>query len=102
MDSFGYVKGLEKAIIDLGARVIDKFRLKNNQNHLNPCICFVVEPPPTDLQNIEHKLTVPGTSSELDRFPSYLTSNEFGLLFPEIHSVPVLRLEHSLICNLEK
>lgn len=100
MDSFGYTKGLEKSIFDLNATVVDKFLILNVQNKMNPIHCLVVEPPLSSLENEKNGLTVPGTNFELEKLSNFFVSKEHGLLFPEILSVPVLRFQHSIICDL--
>ena len=92
MERLGYVRGLEKAAIEIGARVVDITPLVNVTNPLNPTAAFILEPPSSTALSGENLVfSDPGSNSPLIRRDGYLFSPERGVSYPIIEGIPILR-----------
>ena len=104
MDLHGYFKGIEKIVEDLGGRIEKIIRLENSVNKLNPTNCFVITPPdekvsPESDTSREGILTVPGTDSPIILKESFYHSPFFGLCFPILEGIPILRTKSSIFAS---
>ena len=94
MNKLGYIKNIDGTVEALGGKVLDKIKIKNVSNPLNPTVCYVIVPPAKKVHESHGNKTVfsvPGTNYPLERVDSFYFSNEIGLFFPVIKSIPVLK-----------
>ena len=106
MDHHGYFKGIEKIVEDLGGSIEKITRLENPLNPLNPTHCFVVAPPAAKAGTegdssrfAGENLTVPGTDSPILLREGFYHSSFFGLCFPILEGIPILRLNRSIFAS---
>jgi ubiquinone/menaquinone biosynthesis C-methylase UbiE len=45
MDRLGYIKNMDEVVQKLGGKLIDKIKILNTINPLNPTVCFIITPP---------------------------------------------------------
>lgn len=95
MDKLGYIKGIEDEVLSLGGILVDKIPIENTNNPLNPTVCFVI-----DVEGLgeekrvfgnDEVFSVPGTDYKLSKTDDVYFSNETGLVFPILKSIPVLK-----------
>ena len=98
MDRLGYIKGVDAAVAALGGTLVEKIRIGNVNNPLNPTVGFVIRPrpergvrPASTRAGAETIFSVPGTSHPLERVDDCYFSNTTGLCFPILKSIPVLK-----------
>lgn len=102
MDKLGYIKNIEQTVINLGGSILDKINIKNNWNSLNPAVCFVIKPPEIikSQQFLNNSIyTVPGTNYPLSVIDNFYYSNDTGLCFPTIRSIPIFRLNSAILAS---
>ena len=106
MQAHGYFKGLEKVVEDLGGKIERIIPLSNSLNILNPTHCFVISP--HEEKKITHRefsraeealLTVPGTDSPILFREGFYHSPLFGLSFPILGDIPILRNKSSILAT---
>ena len=100
MEKLGYVRGLEAAATDLGARVVDIIPLVNIANPLNPTAAFVIELS-SSAARIGNDLVFsdPGSSSPLIKGDGYYFSPERGVSYPIIEGIPILRSSAAVLTS---
>jgi ubiquinone/menaquinone biosynthesis C-methylase UbiE len=107
MDKLGYIKNIEGIVNELNGKVLDKIIIKNPINSLNPTVCFVISPPPPkstnvmELKNLNKKniFTVPGTNFNINKKENFYYSNDTGLCFPIIKSIPILKSNIAILAS---
>ncbi|MFD2206863.1 class I SAM-dependent methyltransferase [Kiloniella antarctica] len=104
MDQLGYIKGIDTIVQNLGGNVIEKIKIKNISNPLNPTVCFVIDPPQLDsslkLNNCLIKtFTVPGSNHPLQRVDDFYFSEVTGLCFPILKTIPILRSGAAILAS---
>ena len=104
MDKLGYIKGLDDVVEKLGGKVIEKIRIRNSINPLNPTVCFVIVPSPRpasiNSDNVKNGIfSVPGTNKPMRRVGGFYFSNETGLCFPVLRSIPILKSKAAILAS---
>ena len=105
MDRLGYIKDIDGVAKKLGGEVIQKIKIANIANPLNPTVCFIIKPPSIGSNtinrylNIDNIYSVPGTSHHLDRLDDFYFSRETGLCFPILKSIPILRSSAAILAT---
>ncbi|CAN1514300.1 AdoMet_MTases domain containing protein [Methylophilaceae bacterium] len=105
MDKFNYIKNVDGVIAELKGKLLDKIQIKNTDNPLNPTVCYIVKPPEISqnfsLKDIEKNniFSFPGTNMSISKNDNFYFSNDTGLAFPIIKSIPVLRLDTAILTS---
>lgn len=105
MDALGYIKDIEGALAELGGTLVEKTRIENIANPLNPTVCFVIAPPSCDAQAILENasapeiFSVPGANAPLQKIDGFFFSNETGLCFPILKNIPVLKRHSAILAS---
>ena len=99
MDSLGYIKDIEFTINELGVDLVDIQPMKNCRNPLNPTTCFVINLAPYSLSVPDANYSFPGTDKILEPYKNFLISPDFGVAFPLLNGVPMLRKESAIVAN---
>jgi hypothetical protein len=105
MERLGYIKNIDSVVEKLGGAVIEKISIRNITNPLNPTVCFVIAPPvcgttSANIFNTEGRFfSVPGTSIPLQEFENYHFSNQVGMCYPKLRSIPVLRSSVAILAS---
>jgi ubiquinone/menaquinone biosynthesis C-methylase UbiE len=103
MDRLGYIKNVDAVVAKLGGRVESKLRLSNLMNHLNPTVCFVITPPLPGVSRPRSEsdcmFSVPGTNFPLQKNDGFYFSNETGLCFPSLLSIPILKSGNAILAT---
>ena len=103
MDKLGYIKNLDGVVQALGGTVIEKVRIEHPHNPINPAVCFVIKPPPSDIATSQAPeaeiFSVPGTNMPLQRLDGFYFSNDTGLCFPVLKSIPVLKSNAAILAS---
>jgi SAM-dependent methyltransferase len=105
MDKLGYIKNIEGIVKELNGKILDKIIIKNPINPLNPTACFVISPPKSinvmDRKNLNKKniFSVPGTNFNISKKDNFYYSNEMGLCFPIIKSIPILKSNIAILAS---
>lgn len=97
MERLGYIRNLDGVAQALGGTLIERRVIRHVANPLNPTACFVIAPPgaaarpaSADLREAE-VFSVPGTNHPLSRVDDFWFSNDTGLCYPTLKSIPVLK-----------
>jgi len=104
MDKLGYIKDIEGAVTALGGTLKDTIPLENVANPLNPTVCFVIQPPPTE-DDYQQSLggdaifSVPGSDFPLKPSNGFMVSAEAGLVFPILKGIPVLKASSAILAT---
>ena len=105
MDKLGYIKNIEGVVSELGGKLLEKTRIKNISNPLNPTVCFVIEPP-TILDRVQCVnaadkpiFSVPGTHLALSKADGFYVSEETGLCFPILKNIPILKSNNAILAS---
>lgn len=106
MERLGYIKNIDGAVKELGGELTEKIIIKNTNNPLNPTVCFIITPPPL-LQKISFEknkvkkniFSVPGTNISLKEFENYYFSNQVGLCYPTLKSIPILKSNSAILAS---
>jgi ubiquinone/menaquinone biosynthesis C-methylase UbiE len=103
MDKLGYIKDLDGVVQALGGTMLEKVRIQNPHNPLNPAVCFVIKPPtstaaptacpPTDI------FSVPGTNLPLRKIDDFYFSDDTGLCFSVLKSIPILKSDTAILAS---
>lgn len=106
MQRHRYIKNIDGVVEELGGRLTEKIIIKNNSQHLNPTVCFIITPPPL-AQEISPKkaeikssiFSVPGTNIPLREVEGYYFSNQVGLCYPMLKGIPILRSNAAILAS---
>ena len=106
MERLGYIKNIDGSVEELGGKLIEKIIIKNTSNPLNPTVCFIIIPPPLikkdSPKNFDFKggiFSVPGTNIPLKEVEGYYFSNQVGLCYPTLKSIPILKSNASILAS---
>ena len=106
MERLGYIKNIDGAVEELGGKLIEKIIIKNISNPLNPTVCFIIIPPPLVKEISPNKsdiksgiFSVPGTNIPLKEVEDYYFSNQVGLCYPTLKSIPILKSNASILAS---
>lgn len=105
MELHGYFKGLEEIVDSLGGQIEKIIPLSNSLNKLNQTHCFIISPPRRrSIQgeydaSLEAILTVPGTDSPILLGEGFYYSPFFGVAFPILDGIPILRTKSSILAS---
>jgi ubiquinone/menaquinone biosynthesis C-methylase UbiE len=100
MEELGYVRGLQAAATELGAKVVAVTPLVNIANPLNPTAAFVLEPPSaTSSAANDPAFCDPGSNSPLVRRNGHFFSPERGVSYPLIDGIPILRSSAAVLTS---
>lgn len=105
MDKLGYIKNIDETVSKLGGKLLDKVRIKNISNPLNPTVCFIIEPPRVTnfdykTENLDCQFSVPGTNLPISRTDGYFVSKETGLFFPILRDIPILKSNTAILASV--
>lgn len=106
MEKLGYIKNIEGTIEALGGRLEKKIIIKNIINPLNPTVCFIITPPVYS-KGIPFKnnhdsnviFSVPGTDIPIREIDNYYFSNQVGLCYPILKSIPILKSNAAILAS---
>jgi len=104
MDKLGYIRNIDGAVSELGGRLLEKVKLNNISNPLNPTVCFIIEPPmaqnfANNTENLDCLFSVPGTNLPISRTDGYFFSKETGLFFPVLKDIPILKSNTAILAS---
>ncbi len=105
MDSLGYIKNMDRVVDDLGGKLVDKIKIQNISNPLNPTVCFVILPPIMSNQTLVYKdigeniFSAPGTILLLKKVDNFFFSTDVGLCFPILKSIPILKSSAAILAS---
>lgn len=104
MDKLGYVKNIAQTAKGLGASVVEIIPIMNSINPLNPTACFVIEPPEVADNKVPERplnstFTVPGTNFPLENIENFYFSEQTGVSYPIIRSIPILKLSAGILTS---
>jgi len=105
MDKLGYIKAIDKTVESLGGEVLDKIKIKNIDNPLNPTVCFIIKPPNNNKFILNQCInesciySVPGTNFSLEEIDNFYFSNQFGLCYPKLKSIPILKSNMAILAT---
>lgn len=106
MERLGYIRNIEGVVEELGGRLTEKITIKNISNSLNPTVCFIITPPPLAKEISPSKkdikssiFSVPGTDIPLIEVEGYYFSNEVGLCYPVLKSIPILKSNAAILAS---
>ena len=99
MDKLGYIKNIDQTISSAGGTLIEKIKIKNTHNPLNPTMCFIIKPPETHFKrpNQDSIYSLPGTDFSLEKMDNFYFSNDAGLSFPILKEIPILRESSAIL-----
>lgn len=106
MERLGYIKNIDGIIKDLGGKLMEKIIIKNTTNPLNPTVCFIITPPPVVKElspqkdnNRGNVFSVPGTDMPLKKVEDYFFSNQVGLCYPTLKTIPILKSNAAILAS---
>jgi SAM-dependent methyltransferase len=104
MDKFGYVKNIAQTAEGLGALVVEIIPILNSLDPLNPTACFVIQPPGVADYEVPERsfnsaFTVPGTNFPLENIENFYFSEQTGVSYPIILSIPILKLSAGVLTS---
>lgn len=101
MRHHGYVTGLEKHCLNLPGKVKYFGLLKNYGSHLNPSGVIVIEKNCDERQAMQPKIefSCPITGGLLDDLGDVLFARGYGLAYPVLREIPLLRPEHAVVAS---
>lgn len=105
MEKLGYIRDMDSVITQIGGTLLDKIKIENVSNPLNPTVCFVIEPPKSsDLtftlsESHEHIFSVPGTDLSMTEAEGFYVSKETGLCFPILKNIPILKSNSAILAS---
>jgi ubiquinone/menaquinone biosynthesis C-methylase UbiE len=103
MDNLGYIKNMDDVVEELGGKIIEKLAIKNISNSLNPTVCFVIKPPPINIQPPRMQniiFSVPGTNISLQKVDDFYFSTHIGLSYPILKKIPILKSSCAILSTL--
>jgi hypothetical protein len=106
MERLGYIKNIEGIVNELGGKLMEKIIVKNTINPLNPTVCFIISPPPLTKKILSEKpkfkrniFSVPGTDIPLTKVEDYFFSNQVGLCYPSLKTIPILKSNAAVLAS---
>ena len=105
MERLGYIKDIDGVIEELGGKLVEKIVIKNINNALNPTACFIITPPLVkEISSIRNDaknsiFSVPGTNIPLKEVENYYFSNQVGLCYPTLKSIPILKSSAAILAS---
>lgn len=102
MDKLGYIKDVEEVVKKLGGKLDERVIIKNVNNPLNPTVCYVITPPSLQFSEsvVESTIfSVPGANMPLNRMDDFYFSNDTGLCFPILKSIPILKSSCAILAS---
>lgn len=105
MEKLGYIKDMDGVISELGGKLLNKIKIKNLSNPLNPTVCFIIKPPPTEEGHSNTTSTprdifsVPGTNIPLEKIDTFYFSNKVGLCYPTLKNIPILKSNAAILAS---
>lgn len=97
MDSLGYVRDIEKHIKNNGGELVDKIKINNVSNALNPTYAFVVKMLDEKKSNVGVNYKCPISNSILKQYGGYFWSEDGMYAYPIIEGVPILKRKSGII-----
>jgi SAM-dependent methyltransferase len=108
MDRLGYIKGMGEAVTQLKGKLLHRIEIKNIMNPLNPTAAYVIEPSNHIDDNKafqgreganSSQYSLPGENYLLSEVDGFLVSNDTGLCFPILKSIPLLRTSNAILAS---
>jgi ubiquinone/menaquinone biosynthesis C-methylase UbiE len=105
MDRLGYIKNMDGVITQLGGTLLDKTKIENVSNPLNPTVCFVIEPPKSSnlalslSESQKHIFSIPGTNISMVEAEGFYVSKDTGLCFPILKNIPILKSNSAILAS---
>ena len=104
MDKLGYIKEIDRIVIENGGIIEERFLLSNINNPLNPTACYIITPPEKSIQKTKKQphqslFSVPGTDLPLIKQNNFYINNETGLCFPVIKDIAILKCDQAILAN---
>lgn len=100
MDRLGYIKNLENVVENFGGSVESIIPIAHSSNALNPTACFIIKVPPSYAKYEGHNhFTVPGTDYLLEHKEDCYYSNDTGMAFPILKSIPILKSDTAILAS---
>jgi ubiquinone/menaquinone biosynthesis C-methylase UbiE len=103
MDALGYIKNIESEVNKLGGKLLEKIKIKNAVNPLNPTYCFVIEPEQVGKDAFyngeSYMFSEPVTNYPLKKIDNFYFSKKTGLCYPIIKSIPVLKSNAAILVS---
>lgn len=105
MDKLGYIKNIQGVVEELGGNLIEMKIIKNIANPLNPTACFIIKPPSLLEEKINKSklisdyFSVPGTNIPLREIEGFYYSNQVGLCYPVLKSIPILKANVAILAT---
>ena len=96
MDALGYIRGLPKAIAELGGRLEEKRAISVVSNPLNPTFAYVITPPGAATSRADDVWACPATRLPMAHRGDCYWSEASRLAYPIIGGIPVLREESAV------
>jgi hypothetical protein len=82
---------------------VERVKIEHVRNPLNPTVAYIIVPPPPQSErSFEHTgeiFSLPGTNWPLTKLDSYYFSNETGLCFPVLKTVPILKQKVAILAS---
>jgi len=98
MTKLGYIKGVQRAVEELGATCEEIIPIANIANPLNPTHAFIVTPPASQSSGSSF-WACPATRLPMERVDDFFWSEYSMLAYPVIRGVPVLRPEAAILAS---
>ncbi len=99
MNIHKFVKDLEPYIKKNGGSLIKKIKIENPFNPLNATACYMIELKKKS-QRKKIKFTFPGENFSLIKKNNFYLSNHFGVSFPILKDIPILRKENAILSSI--
>jgi ubiquinone/menaquinone biosynthesis C-methylase UbiE len=102
MKSHGYIRNLEKTILDLGGVVDDVVLFENSANPLNPTWVFTISPPKSRQSSFSLDRVImqcPITGTPLIRKSDWFRSAIAGLAYPILEEISLLRPKNAILAT---
>ncbi len=99
MNTHRFVKDLEPYIKKNGGSLIKKIKIENPFNPLNATACYVIELK-KKRRNRNITFTFPGENFSLIKKNNFYLSNHFGVSFPILKDIPILRKENAILSSI--
>ncbi|WP_148050408.1 class I SAM-dependent methyltransferase [Pseudomonas brassicacearum] len=105
MDRLGYIKNIAGVVEQLGATLVEQIPIKTSPNPLNPTVCFVITPPDVATRHAPtvrrpgKVFSVPGSNLPLENLDGFYCSQDTGLCFPVLKSLPILKSSAAILAS---